>query len=198
MVHLAPDIVTRHRFTADDVERMVHAGVLRPDDRVELIEGELVDMVPIGWAHQACVDRLTEFFVRRLAGRALVRVQGPLRLSEQSVPQPDLALLRPDETYYAHGGPTAGDVFLVIEVSDTTLAYDRDVKVPLYARHGVPEVWVIDLTGERVLVYRDPGTEGYRVSREERPGGLLEPFRVPGLRVPVAELLQAGARPSRG
>ncbi len=193
MVHLASDIVTRHRFTADDVERMVRAGVLRPDDRVELIEGELIDMVPIGWAHQGCVNRLTELFVTGLRGRAVVQPQGPLRLSERSVPQPDLAILRPRPDYYAQGGPTAADVLLVIEVSDTTLAYDRDVKVPLYARHGIPEVWVVDLAGRRVLVFRQPSADAYSEQREYQLGDDCAPEAFPDLALSV-EALVGGRR----
>ncbi len=189
MYRQLPRTVSRHRFTIEDLERMVHAGVLRPDDRVELIEGELVDMAPIGWAHQGCVNRLTEILVTQLRGRAIVQPQGPLRLSEYSVPQPDLAILRPRSDYYAHGGPTAADVFLVIEVSDTTLAYDRDVKVPLYARHGVPEVWVIDLSGQRVLVYRHPSADGYRSVAEFRAGDHCAPEAFPDLALSVDALL---------
>jgi len=180
---------TTHRFTVDDLERMVRAGILREDARVELIEGELYDMNPIGWAHQACVNRLTELFVRTLHGRAIVQPQGPVRLSERSLPQPDLALLRPRTDFYAHGGPGPADVLLLVEVSDTTLAYDRDVKVPLYARAGIPEVWLVDLAGGQVLVFREPEHDGYRDSRVYRPGDALSPQAFPDMSLAVDDLL---------
>ncbi|MDW8060794.1 MAG: Uma2 family endonuclease [Thermomicrobium sp.] len=168
---------------------MVAAGILGPEDRVELVEGELLDMSPIGWAHQACVNRLTEFFVALLQGRAIVQPQGPIRLSEHSVPQPDLALLRPRPDYYAAGGPTPADVLLLVEVSDTTLPYDRDVKVPLYARHGIPEVWLVDLASEQLVTFRDPSGEGYRQYATDQRGQQLTPALAPDAVVPVARIL---------
>ena len=189
MQQVLPTAPARHRFTVDDLERMVRAGILREDARVELIEGELYDMNPIGWAHQACVNRLTELFVRTLHGRAIVQPQGPVRLSERSLPQPDLALLRPRTDFYAHGGPGPADVLLLVEVSDTTLAYDRDVKVPLYARAGIPEVWLVDLAGGQLLVFREPDAGRYRMSAVVRPGEPVSPLAFPDLVVDVAALL---------
>jgi len=192
MQQTAPPVPTRHRFTVDDLERMVRSGILLEDARVELIEGELYDMNPIGWAHQACVNWLTERFATALAGRAIVQPQGPIRLSAQTLPQPDLALLRPRPDYYRHTGPTPADVFLLVEVSDTTLAYDRDVKLPLYARADIPEVWLIDLPGQRVLVFRSPTPPDYRELREHRPPDQLSALAFPDLILPVAELLGLG------
>ncbi|MDW8060795.1 MAG: Uma2 family endonuclease [Thermomicrobium sp.] len=194
MTRTTPPLPTRHRFTVQDLERMVAAGILGPEDRVELVEGELLDMSPIGWAHQACVNRLTEFFVALLQGRAIVQPQGPIRLSEHSVPQPDLALLRPRPDYYAAGGPTPADVLLLVEVSDTTLPYDRDVKVPLYARHGIPEVWLVDLASEQVLVFRDPTPAGYRDTRQYRRGDRVSPACCPSL-VLAVDALFGGTSP---
>ncbi len=184
---------TRHRFTIADVERMVSAGILHPDERVELIEGELIDLVPIGWHHQACVDRLVHWFVRALGDSAIVRAQGPIRLSERSAPQPDIAILRPRADFHAEGGPTATDVLLVIDVSDTTLAYDRDIKVPLFARFDIPEVWLVDLANRRVLVYREPTSEGYWRIREYGEGERVTPLTFPDLVLLTDELL---GRPS--
>ncbi len=189
MHQLLPTAPARHRFTIDDLERMVRAGILREDARVELIEGELYDMNPIGWAHQACVDWLTASFVRQLGDRAIVRAQGPIRLGDRSLPQPDLTLLRPRADYYRHEGPAASDVLLLVEVSDTTLAYDRDVKVPLYARAGIPEVWLVDLAGEQLLVFREPEHDGYRDSRVYRPGDALSPQAFPDMSLAVDDLL---------
>ena len=192
MQQTVPQGPTRHRFSIDDLERMVRSGILLEDARVELIEGELYDMNPIGWAHQAVVDRMTAFFVRSLDDRAIVRTQGPIRLSERTLPQPDLALLRPRPDYYRHTGPTPADVLLLVEVSDTTLAYDRDVKLPLYARADIPEVWLIDLPGQRVLVFRSPTPPDYRELREHRPPDQLSALAFPDLILPVAELLGLG------
>jgi len=189
MTQVTDRLPTAHRFTIDDLERMVRAGILREDARVELIEGELLDMNPIGWAHQACVNRLTEALVRSLSGRAIVQPQGPVRLSERSLPQPDLALLRPRPDFYAHGGPGPADVLLLVEVSDTTLAYDRDVKVPLYAQAGISEVWLVDLAGEQVFVFRQPRREGYQEVRTLRPDDTLSPLAFPDIALPVAALL---------
>ena len=189
MQQVLPTAPARHRFTIDDLERMVRAGILREDARVELIEGELYDMNPIGWAHQACVDWLTASFVRQLGDRAIVRAQGPIRLGDRSLPQPDLTLLRPRADYYRLEGPAASDVLLLVEVSDTTLAYDRDVKVPLYAQAGIPEVWVVDLAGGQMLVFREPDAGRYRMSAVVRPGEPVSPLAFPDLVVDVAALL---------
>jgi Uma2 family endonuclease len=155
---------TRHRFTVVDYHRMAEAGILRDDSRVELIQGEIIDMSPIGRKHQACVDQLAERFFQGLRRRVIVRVQGSVRLSDLSEPQPDLALLRRQADFYASNFAGPDDVLLIVEVADTTLTYDRGTKVPLYAQAGVPQVWVVDINGQRVFVYREPGPGGYASS----------------------------------
>lgn len=129
----------RRLFTAEEYHTMLRAGILTADDRVELIEGEVLRMSPIGSRHAGGVNRLNDFFVRKLEGRAIVGVQAPVHLSDLSEPQPDLALLRPREDFYSHSHPTPGDVLLLIEVAETSADFDRAVKAPLYARAGVPE-----------------------------------------------------------
>ena len=184
------ELITRRRFTVDEYHRMAEAGILGEDDRVELIEGEIVEMSPIGWRHQACVDRLTHRLVPALQNRAILRPQGPIRLSSDSEPQPDLVVLRPRVDFYAEGGPGPEDVLWLIEISDTSLRYDRDVKVPLYGRYGIPEVWVVDLEGEQVFVYRDPRSGGgYRSARVLGRGARLAPQAFPDLELPVDEVL---------
>jgi Uma2 family endonuclease len=184
------ELITRRRFTVDEYHRMAEAGILGEDDRVELLEGEIVEMSPIGWRHQACVDRLTQRLVPALQDRAILRPQGPIRLSPDSEPQPDLVVLRPRADFYAEGGPGPEDVLWLIEISDTSLRYDRDVKVPLYARYGIPEVWVVDLAEERVLVYRDPDpAEGYRSVQALGRGARLAPRAFPDLELAVDEIL---------
>ncbi|MBX6378724.1 MAG: Uma2 family endonuclease [Clostridia bacterium] len=167
---------------------MAGTGVFREDDRLELVEGEILEMTPIGSAHAACVARLTHAF-SRLAGRSVLFVQSPVRLSERSLPQPDLALLRWRDDFYAAEHPGPADVLLAVEVADTPLAYDRDVKVPLYARAGVSEVWLVDLDGGALWVYRNPTPAGYgwvrRLGRRERLG--VEAF--PDFAVAVDEVL---------
>jgi Uma2 family endonuclease len=132
--------------------------------RLELIEGEIVEMAPIGSRHAGAVKILNQIFGRLAGDRAIVSVQDPLIIGERSVPQPDLALLKPRADSYSGAHPTAADVLLVVEVADTTLAFDLGTKVPLYARFGVPEVWVIDLQERAVRVFRDPSASGYRTS----------------------------------
>ena len=160
----------RHYFTAAEYYRMADAGILTPDDRVELIEGEIIEMSPIGKRHASCVDRIVNIVLGRLSGRAIVRVQNPVRLSDFSEPQPDVSLLRPREDFYAAGHPRPDDVLLVVEVADTSVDYDRGVKVSLYARSGIPEVWLVDLAEDRIEIYANPSGGEYRDVRSASRG----------------------------
>ena len=146
----------RHRLTVDDYYRMAEVGLLAPDARVELIEGEIIDMAPIGAQHGATVDLLAERLVPAAKEAAIVRVQGAIRLGTRSEPQPDIAVLKRRPDRYAKTQPSASDVLLVIEVGDATLRYDLEVKTPLYASHGIPEYWVIDVAARRVHAFRAP------------------------------------------
>ena len=175
-----------HRFTVDEYHRMAEVGLLGEDDRVELLEGEIIDMSPIGSRHAACVNRLTRLLATGLGDRAIVAVQNPVRVSDLSEPQPDLAVLRARDDFYAEQLPGPADVLLLIEVADTSLAFDRHVKVPLYARAGVPEVWVVDLDGEVVEVFRGPGPEGYA---DAARAGRHESLAAAGVSVTAAEIL---------
>lgn len=180
---------TRRAFSVAEYYQMGEAGILNEDDRVELIEGEIVEMPPIGSPHASCVRRMSQRLFEFVGTRALVSVQDPLRLSDRSEPVPDLMLLRPRADFYASAHPTAADVFLLIEVSDTTLAYDRGTKVPLYAREGVPEVWIADLKGKRVLVFREPSTAGYRDSHTMRASERLAPTAFPDVEFAISDIL---------
>jgi Uma2 family endonuclease len=184
-----PRAASPHRFDVDDYYRMAAAGILGPKDRVELIEGEIVDMAPIGSAHSGKLYRLTGL-VGRLAtdGRVIASVQCPLRLDRRNEPQPDLMLLRPRPDFYESSHPTAADVLLLVEVADSSLAYDRGPKLALYARHGVPEVWIVDLVGRAVEVCRQPSREGY-AERRQVTEGMATPTLVPVLDIDVAALL---------
>lgn len=136
----------RQRFTVAQYERMIETGILTDRDRVELLGGEIIAMAPVGSHHAACVDRMAERLVRVLAEWAIVRVQGPIQLGTDSVPQPDLAILRRRADFYGGAYPQAPDIWALVEVADTTIAFDRSVRVPLYAQGNIPEVWVVDLT----------------------------------------------------
>jgi len=152
----------RHVHTVADYYRMAAAGILRPDERTELIEGEIIDMAPIGSRHASVVTKLALELQRVVNDRATVRVQNPVRLSDLSEPQPDLALLRPRADFYRDAHPGPADILLIIEVADTSLDYDRNTKLPLYARHGVPEVWLVDLVASTVERFLDPAQAAYR------------------------------------
>ena len=183
---LAP---TRHRLDVDAYYRMAEAGILSDPHRVELIDGEIIDMAAIGSPHAAVTNRLARLFSRSLGDdAALVSVQSPLRLDAHSEPQPDVVLLRPRADFYRSGHPGAADVLLLIEVSDSSLAYDRTTKLPLYAKFGVPEVWIVDLAGAAIEVYREP-RDGAYASREGLTGGFLAPTLVGAPAIPVADLL---------
>ena len=161
----------KHRISVHAYHQMGAAGILPPDARVELIDGEIIDMAPIGKFHASVVDRLARRFFVCVGERAIVRVQGPLRLSGETEVEPDFSLLKPREDFYRDAPPTAADALLVIEVSDATQRYDRRVKVPLYARHDVPEVWVIDLENSLAHFHRNAVGGAYAdISATGRPG----------------------------
>jgi Uma2 family endonuclease len=174
----------RHRITVHDYHRMGEIGVFASDARVELIEGEIIDMAPIGNDHQSIVDQLTRHLVQTVGEQAIVRVQGSIRLSQWSEPEPDVVLLKPRPDFYRGAEFAFGtDSLIVIEVSDTTLKYDRDIKIPLYARHGVPEAWVVDVNGNALLVYGD-----LRDGTYERHVVLERPAAVPVSHLPGVTL----------
>jgi Uma2 family endonuclease len=181
--------LSRRRFTVEEYYRMADAGVFSEDDRVELLEGEIFDMVAIGARHAACVNRLTQILTQALGQQAIVAVQNPVRLSEYSEPQPDLAVLRPHPDFYAAAHPSPPNVFLIIEVADATAETDRGIKVPLYARSGVAEVWLIDLAEQRVEVYRDPSAQGYRDQSRFTRGQTVRCGTLPTLTIPVEQVL---------
>jgi Uma2 family endonuclease len=145
-----------HRLTSADYHRMGEIGILGPELRTELIDGEIIEMPPIGHPHAGTLDLIADRLGDAVGRRALLRVQGPIRLDDYSEPLPDLALLRPRPDYYRNAHPVPNDVLLLIEVADSSLAYDRDVKLPRYALAGIPEVWLVDLRGRRLLIHRRP------------------------------------------
>lgn len=156
------ELLARRRFTVDEYHRMGEAGILSEGERVELIDGEVVRMPRTTPRHAGSVNRLVSLWTARLGARAVVHIRNPVRLPAYSELQPDLALLRPRADFYATSHPEASDVLLLIEVSDTTIEMDRRIKIPLYARYGIREAWLLDLTRDRLEVYRHPDSDGYR------------------------------------
>lgn len=185
-----PAETERHRFDVEEYHRMAEAGILSEEDRVELIDGEIVEMTPIGARHVNCVNRLNLLLVEFSARRYEVSVQNPLRLDDEREFEPDLVLLsgRPGET--ALSVPAAEDALLVVEVAETSLERDRKVKLPRYARAGIPEVWIVDLGAERVELYSGAGATGsYEIARTYGRGETMLSETVPGLVLDVVEVL---------
>jgi Uma2 family endonuclease len=182
------EFMTRRRFTVDEYHRMSESGILRAGDRVELIRGEIVSMSPIGPRHAAWVALLTEALVTRLGGRAVVWPQNPVAILPDSEPQPDVAVLRFRRDRYRSALPSPGDVLLVVEVADSTLRYDREVKLPLYAACGIPEVWMVDLEHDRIEVHRDPGPDGYRAMQRVPRGETLAPEAFPDVELSIPDI----------
>ena len=185
--------LSRRLFTVHEYHQMGEAGILNEDDRVELIEGEIVQMASIGSRHAACVDRLNHLFSSRVTGRAIVRVQNPILLSEYSEPQPDLALLRPRHDFYAAAHPGPQDVLLVVGVADTSAGLDRAAKMPLYARTGIAEAWLVDLQEERLEVYSQPLPQGYQRVHHVGRGASLALQAFPDLTFAVDSILGIAA-----
>ncbi len=154
--------VLRRQFNIQDYHQMVKAGILTEDERVELIEGEIVEMSPIGTRHAACVKRLLKLFSQLLGDRVIVAVQDPVVLNNFSEPQPDLALLKPRDDFYAAGHPQPQDILLLVEVADTTIESDRAIKIPLYASSGITEVWLVDVNEQVIEVFREPTNNSYQ------------------------------------
>ena len=182
--------VTRRQFTVDEYLRMIDARILERADHVELLEGDILEMAPIGPSHASCVAMLTRQLVLGVGGRGLVVPQMTLPLYPRSAPEPDLTVLRPRETPYRDAWATPADVLLLVEVSDVSLRRDRDLKLPLYARAAVPEVWIVDVRAERVLVHRGPRAGSYASIREVGRDGVVSPEAFPDLRVAVSEIFR--------
>ena len=179
---------TRVRISTDRYQKMVVSGVLTKYDRIELIEGEMFDMAPIGTKHSAITSRLNELLVLAVSRIATIVVGGPVNLGEFSEPQPDLMLLKRRADFYSDKHPEAADVLLLIEVSDSSLAFDQGVKLHLYARYGVAEYWVIDVEGRRIVTYREPSVQGYARTLECAGGDLVAPLAFPAVKIVVGDL----------
>jgi Uma2 family endonuclease len=179
---------SRHRLTRQDFYRLGDAGILKHDDRVELLEGQLIDMPPISPRCANAVSRLNELLVLAFVGRAVVRCRSPIVLDDSSEPLPDFALLRRHWRESSHDHPTVGDVFLVVEIADSSLNFDRAVKLPLYARAGIPEVWIVDLTTDTVHVHRNPSGLGYGSVTQVGSPGQLDVEALAGVTIQVSAI----------
>ena len=180
-------VPNRRRFTVEEYHRMGGAGVLGEDERVELIDGEIVEMAPIGDRHVESVMQLTRLLAPLIGEQVLVGIQNPMRLGESGEPQADLAVLK--DRGGRKGVPGPEDVLLVMEVSDTTVAYDREAKLPLYARAGIAEAWIVDLPGEAIERYNDPSGDGYRRTERVGRGRSLASEVLPDLVLPADTVL---------
>ena len=187
------DLPRRHRISVHEYHRMAEVGLLAPDARVELIEGEIIDMAPIGNNHLGTVAMLDRMLQRAVDDRAIILCQSSIRLGQDSEPQPDLAVLLPRADYYRTPPPPgAADTLLVIEVSDTTLRYDRHTKVPFYARHGIPEVWLVDLPNATVHCFRDLCGERYNSESATQTPGVIALPGLPGVTIDLSSLFPMG------
>ena len=180
---------TKKLFTVDEYYRMAEVGILKPEDRGELIDGEIIEMSPIGARHLGCVNRANDVLTAAFRGRAVVSPQNPVRLSNYTEPQPDLALLKARADFYAAKKPAAEDALLVLEVSDTTLRYDRNVKLPRYAAAGVLEVWIENLEEDLLLVCRDPSDNSYQTNLTLQRGDSVSVAAFPDVVFKVEDFL---------
>lgn len=179
----------RRRFTLEEYHQMAEAGILTENDRVELLDGEIVEMSPIGRRHAACVRRLIGLFSQQVGERAIVDAQNPVKLSDRSQPQPDIVLLQPREDFYEAGHPQHQDILLLVEVADTTAEFDREVKIPLYASSRIAEVWLVDINGQCLEIYREPGSNGYQNVQKLPRGQSIFIQAFPDINLTVDEIL---------
>lgn len=181
--------VEKWAFSVNEYHRMSEAGILSEDDRVELIEGEIIKMSPIGSRHAACVKRLTALLHRRFGRLVTIGVQDPIRLDDHSEPEPDIALLKRRDDFYSQSHPTADDILLIIEVADTSVEYDKSVKLPLYAGAGIPETWLANLQEDSIKAYSQPVNGGYQKIRVAGRGESISSESIPNLAMGIGEIL---------
>lgn len=183
--------MTRHRFTVAEYLRMAEVDLLGEDSRVELIWGEIVEMSAIYIAHTSTVKRLISLLTKQLGERIILGVQDPIQLSNDSLPQPDIAVLRPQDNFYSERQPGPDDILLLIEVADSSLRYDRRVKSKLYGEAGITEYWIVNLPERRIEVYREPQLDGYRTVTRYAPGEMLSPLAFSEVVLNVDDILGA-------
>lgn len=195
-----PDISTdaprKRLFTRKEYHAMGKAGIFSPNERVELWKGEVIAMSPVGDRHSACIVRLNHLFAGlNVANRTLVSVQSPVVTSPTSEPEPDFMLLAFRDDLYDFGKPRPRDILLLIEVSDSSLEYDREVKLPYYASLAIPETWIANLRDDRIAAHTEPTPQGYRSTRIYHPGDTLSPTAFPDLQINVNDIIPARPNP---
>ncbi|MEH2299918.1 MAG: Uma2 family endonuclease [Nostoc sp.] len=178
----------RRKFTVEQYHKMVESGILKEDDRVELIRGEIIEMSPIGTKHAACVNRLVNLLVQLLGKRVILAAQNPVVLNNNSEPQPDVALLKSRDDFYATAHPQPQDIFLLIEVADSTVVYEREEKIPLYAKANIIEVWLVDINEQIVEVYQQPTAVRYQLMQKFTSGQTLSIQTFPDVSISVNEI----------
>lgn len=181
-------LITR-KFTVEEYEKMATEGIIKPDEKVELIRGEIIKMSPMGTRHAACIARLTQLLYRKFGDLILLGVQNPIRLNNNSQPEPDLSLLIPRADFYVAAYPCPQDIYLIIEVSDSTLDYDRYTKIPLYAEANIQEVWIINLKEECLEVYRHPLNGSYQAMQKYYRGESIFIESFPEIELTLTEIL---------
>ena len=184
----SPLTLPRRKLSVDEYHKIGLAGVFNEDDRIELIEGEMIEMAPIGSRHLSKVNRLSRILGREIGDEAIVSTQNPISLPPDNEPLPDIALLKSRIDDYESAVPTAEDVLLLIEIADTTLTYDRDVKIALYARYGIAEVWLVDLQNETLSIYLDPSPKGYKKLLNPAKNETISPLLLPEANVSLSDV----------
>lgn len=178
----------KYRFTVKDFHKLAETGILQETNKIELITGELINMSPIGSAHAGTVDKIVALLVRKINDKAIVRCQNPLILDDYSEPEPDIALVKFSKNFYTDNHPLPQDVLLVIEIADTSIRYDREIKIPLYAKANIPEVWLIDLNQKQLEVYTQPYEQGYRTIHLPHLTEKITARLLPEIELTVSEL----------
>jgi Uma2 family endonuclease len=182
--------LAKYWITVNEYERMGEAGIFHSDARLELLEGGIYEMSPIGSNHAACVDFLATMLTQLAQRNFIVRVQNPIRLDDFSEPQPDIALLRWRDDFYRHAHPTPADVLLVIEVADSTVESDRLYKMPLYAKAGIREAWLVNLPETRIEIYAEPAEGLYHFSRNFTRGEAAQSHTIADLNINTASVFE--------
>jgi len=179
----------RHKFNRQEYHALGETGILKPSDRVELIKGEIIHMSPISSLHAAHVNRLNQLFAQKFGDRVLIAVQNPVFLDNYSEPQPDIALLRPRSDFYAAEHPQVKDILLLVEVANTTLEIDRNIKIPLYAASGIPEVWLVNTRNHSLETYRQPLGDTYQEVQTLTPGTNVTLLSLPKVEIRVEHIV---------
>jgi len=183
------EVATKRLFDVREYYGMLEAGILAPEEKVELINGEIIQISPIGSQHAACVSRLRELIGEILGKSVIIRTQDPVRLNDKSEPEPDLAILRRQADFYASAHPQPEDVLLLIEVADSSLHFDQHVKLPLYAAANIPEVWIIDITNQKVQTFSAPEAGAYKQQALFRVSENVTSTTLPDLKLSVDNIL---------